>query len=40
MRLWSIMRDFRTWTISAIAVLCLSGMPALAQTDPVIRGGL
>jgi hypothetical protein len=34
------MGNFRTWAISTVALLCLSGMPALAQTDPGVRGGV
>jgi len=33
------MRNFCTSAISTVALLCLSGMPALAQTDSGVRGG-
>jgi len=33
------MGNLRTLAISTVALLCLSGMPALAQTDPGVRGG-
>src|SRR3984893_13017571 len=34
------MRNFRTLVISTAALLCLSWVPALAQTDPGVRGGM
>src|SRR5215470_9295666 len=35
-----LMRNFRILVISAAALLCLSWVPALAQTDPGVRGGM
>jgi hypothetical protein len=34
------MRNFRTLVISTALLLCLSWVPALAQTDPGVRGGM
>jgi Di-haem oxidoreductase, putative peroxidase len=34
------MRNFRTLVISTAALLCLSWVPALAQVDPGVRGGM
>jgi hypothetical protein len=34
------MRNFRTLAISTAVLLCLSFVPALAQTDPGVRGGM
>src|SRR3984893_6088464 len=34
------MRNFRTLVISTVALLCLSWVSALAQTDPGVRGGM
>ena len=34
------MRNFYSSAISTGVLLCLSGMPALAQTDPGVRGGM
>jgi len=33
------MRNFHTLAISTAVLLCLLGEPALAQTDPGVRGG-